>query len=230
MNPPTASRAFLVGATGLVGGRLLARLTDDPRYGAVTTLGRRAPPVEHERVTHLVRDLSAAGAVAPIETDVVFCCLGTTIKQAGSRHAFRAVDFDLVVNVARAASEGGTGSMIVVSSVGADPGSGNFYLRTKGEMEQAISTIGFTKCGIVRPSMLLGERDEFRPAETLGKIATRLVNPLLAGGLAKYRGVDAGTVAAAMIGLDRATFEGVRIIEGREIQHFAAEPMQPRRA
>ena len=165
--------------------------------------------------------MSVPGELPPIDADVVFCCLGTTIKQAGSQRAFLAIDFDLVVSIARAAAAAGARSLVVVSSVGADPASANFYLRTKGEMEQAVGEIGFAKFGIVRPSLLLGDRDEFRPAEALGKIATTLINPFLLGGLAKYRGVDADTVATAMIGLDQAAFEGVRIIEGREIERLA---------
>ncbi len=222
MNTAVHRNALLVGATGLVGSHLLNKLIEHGDYGNIATLGRQAPGHIHERVTHHVADISGDRAQYTLPgADVLFCCLGTTIKTAGSQSAFRAIDFGLVVRIARAALANGTRTIVVVSSVGADPGSGNFYLRTKGEMERAVSELGFERVGVVRPSLLLGARDELRVAERLGQSAARLINPLLAGGLARYRAVDAATVAAAMIGFDRSASTGVSVIEGREIQRLA---------
>lgn len=215
-------RALIVGATGLIGGHLLQRLAGHPAYSQVATLGRRAPEFDHEKVTHHVVDLSDDRDESPMPAaDVLFCCLGTTIKQAGSQAAFRAVDFDLVVRIATQAQANGASTIVVVSSVGADPDSSNFYLRTKGEMERAVGDIGFDRLGIMRPSLLLGSRDESRPAERLGQFAARLVNPLMLGGLARYRAVDAQTVAGAMVGFDLEDIGGLQVIEGKDIWRLA---------
>ncbi|MDH3647365.1 MAG: NAD(P)H-binding protein [Gammaproteobacteria bacterium] len=212
---------LVVGATGLVGSHLLNLLLQHTVYGAVRTLGRRAPGLKHDRLTHHLFPTEQTHGAVPA-ADVLFCCLGTTIKRAGSQGAFKAIDLDLVVSVARGAAAQGTETLLVVSSVGADSDSGNFYLRTKGEMEKAVAELGFKRVGILRPSLLLGAREEFRPAEKLGTLAAQLINPFLVGGLAKYRGVDAKTVAAAMIGLDQSVFAGCRILEGQEIAQLTS--------
>lgn len=211
-----------MGATGLVGGALLARLAEHRAYGRVATLGRRAPDFHHEGVAHHVADLSGDGA--PIElprADVLFCCLGTTIKQAKTEAAFRAVDFDLVVQIAKQAAANGTNTFVGVSSIGASADSRNFYLRTKGEMEQTVARLGFKRSGFVRPSYLLGEREHFRFAEQVGRQINRLLNPVLLGGLTRYRAVDGDTVAAAMIGFDLSSALGSHIIEGKDIWRLA---------
>ncbi len=212
---------LVAGATGLVGSHLLEQLEASQDYSRVYTLGRRAPALQSPRVEHLTGDLGTPAGLWPDEVDTFFCCLGTTIRTAGSRAAFREVDLSLVVRLAQTARASGTDTGIVVSSVGADSASGNFYLRTKGEMEAALAETGFDRLGILRPSMLLGRREELRPAELAGKFVTRLVNPLMAGPLAKYRGVDAAVVAAAMIGLDQSAFTGQRIVQGTEIGQLA---------
>lgn len=214
-------RALVLGATGLVGGALLAQLSDHKAYGAISTLGRRAPEFNHGRVTHHVASFS--GGQKPVtvpNADVLFCCLGTTIKQAGTEAAFRAVDFELVVQIAKQAARNGTKTFLGVSSIGADADSRNFYLRTKGEMEQAVAGLSFKRSGFVRPSYLLGEREQLRPLEHFGRQINRLLNPVLVGSLARYRAVDAGTVAAAMIGFDLSASPGIRVIEGKEIWRY----------
>ena len=224
MKQATNRVALVVGATGLIGSHLLKLLTKHPAYGQVATLGRRAPELEHEKLLHLVADLSGEWdeSVMPF-ADVVFCCLGTTIKQAKSEEAFRAVDFGLVVQIAERAKRKGADTFLVVSSVGANPGARNFYLRTKGEMEQAVKRLGFDRLGIMRPSLLLGSRSESRPAERIGQFAAQLVNPLMLGGLARYRAVDAEIVARAMIGYDLSGSAGPDIIQGKEIWQLAGQ-------
>lgn len=216
-------RALLVGATGLVGSHLLRQLAGSKDYRAIATLGRRAPDFRHERVTHHIADLTGDLDTSAVpRADVLFCCLGTTIKKARTEAAFRALDFDLVVSLAKSAASNGTSTFVVVSSVGADPGSRSFYLQIKGEMEQTVSELGFERLGIMRPSYLLGAREEFRPSERLGQIAFRVIEPVLFGGLAKYRSVDAATVAAAMIGFDLSKFLGKHVFEGNEIRRLAS--------
>ena len=210
-------RCLVVGATGLVGSALIARLAVRDEYAAVTALGRRLPDVQAPTLTHRLGDLDADDLGELVATDAAFCCLGTTIRTAGSRAAFRHVDYEMVLNVARQARAAGAGTFLVVSSLGADPASNNFYQRTKGEMEAAVSALSFDRLAIFRPSLLLGDRDELRPVEAASKLASRLVNPMLHGPLRKYRSIDAAVVAHAMIAMDLADFQGVRILESDDI-------------
>jgi uncharacterized protein YbjT (DUF2867 family) len=137
--------------------------------------------------------------------------------------AFRRVDFEFVVAFARLALGLGAGSLTVVSSLGADPEARSFYLRTKGEVERELAALGLPSLGIVRPSLLLGQRRELRIGERAGELALRIASPLLAGSLARYRPVHARTVARAMVGLGRRGQPGVRVLESDEIQRIGAE-------
>lgn len=211
MQPRTA---LVTGATGLVGSRLLALLVGDPVYEHVVTLGRRVPALSGAK---LENRLFEDATQATYECGVVFCCLGTTIKKAGSRARFKAVDHDLVLDVARRARAAGTDTFLVVSSLGADPRAGNFYLRTKGEMEAALADVGFARLGIVRPSLLLGSRKESRPGEAVAQAVARVFNPVLVGPLRRYRAVTAEEVAAALVTLDQSDFSGARIVESDEL-------------
>jgi len=153
--------------------------------------------------------------------DVALCCLGTTRRQAGSPQRFRAVDVDSVLAFARAARAANAQRFVVVSSVGADPNSKNFYLRTKGDMEDALEGLGFTSLDILQPSMLLGWRGEMRPLELLGRALMPLVNPLLGGKYVDYRGIPARAVGAAMLGAIRSGRRGVQRYTWEGIQALA---------
>ncbi len=192
----------MAGATGLVGRAVLARLLADKQYSAVHCVGRRAPFAAQDApqpklVAHITDSFS--DFVAP-RVDDVFIALGTTIKVAGSREAFRAVDFDAVLAVARAGLAAGARRIAVVSAMGASSQSPVFYNRVKGEMEAAVSALGFDTVVIVRPSLLAGDRDSLSQAQRLGEKlalgAARWLNPLLP---ADYRSVDANQVAGAMV-------------------------------
>lgn len=217
--PDPKRRALVVGATGLVGGHLVDKLTRHPAYARIATLGRKAPASLYKNLQHFMFD--EADVDQAYGGDVVFCCLGTTIRKAGSEAAFRAVDLDLVVEIAQRTREAGSGTFIVVSSLGADAGSGNFYLRTKGEMEQAIVASGPPRVGIVRPALLLGQRDELRPVEALWQKASHLINPLMFGALRRYRSVKAIDVARAMIGLDLSAFTGKTCVESDQLDLYS---------
>src|SRR5688572_5337897 len=180
-SPPQPPRkALLAGATGLVGSALLPMLCDSPRYGEVHVLVRRSnaglPAHDKTRVhtvdfDHLPQDLPAV--------DDVYIALGTTIKVAGSREAFRRVDFDFVVGTARAARAGGATRLAVVSALGADARSRIFYNRVKGEMQAAIATLGFESVTIAQPSLLVGDRAALGQPERAGEVwATRLLVPI----------------------------------------------------
>ncbi len=204
--------ALVAGATGMVGTLLLRQLAASNDYAEVRVLGRRQPAQEHPKFRFIATDFSDLDKhAAPLAVDDVFCCLGTTIRKAGSRPAFERVDYHMVVDLARAARKAGAKRFLVVSSVGASERSPAFYSRVKGRMEQAVAAVGFEAVHIVRPSLLLGVRDERRPGERLAQFAAPLLSPLLAGPLAKYRAVDGDAVATALLQLARRPDSGVHV-------------------
>lgn len=189
--------AIVFGATGLIGSFLVKQLLDDARYGEVKIFGRRSTGLTHPKLDEYIIDFEKLDIFRDrVKGDELFCCLGTTIKAAGSEAAFRKVDFEWVRWSAVSAAENGVPKFFVISSVGAKADSSNFYLRTKGEMEKAVSALKFEKCVILRPSMLLGPRKEFRFGELVGKIFMRAFSFLVPK---RYKGVQAETVARAMI-------------------------------
>ena len=188
----------MAGATGLVGREVLAALLDDKRYSAVHSVGRRELPLKHPRLTQHVVDFSQLKSLP--RADDIFIALGTTIKVAGSQAAFRAVDFDAVVALARLALAQGASRLGVVSAMGADPASGIFYNRVKGEMEKALEQMPYKKLVIARPAMLAGNREALnqpiRSGERIGLAITRTFKPLIP---ANYRSIAAGDVAQALV-------------------------------
>ena len=159
--PTRARSALVLGATGLVGAALLARLLDDPRYASVRVLARRPLSRRHPKLSVEIADFERLDAHAhAFAVDDVFCCLGTTLRQAGSRAAFRRVDFDYVLAAARLCVAAGAGHYLWISAVGASPASAAFYSRVKGELEAAIARLPLRRWTAVRPSLLLGARAE----------------------------------------------------------------------
>ncbi|HEY8994343.1 MAG TPA: oxidoreductase [Lacunisphaera sp.] len=213
--------AFIAGASGLIGRSLLDQLLAAPEYDRVVSLGRRKlQDVSHPKLRQVVVDFAALdGAVTEQSCDDAFCCLGTTIRQAGSREAFRAVDHGAVLAFAWAARRQGAGRFFVVSALGADPESRIFYNRVKGETEVALEVLGFETLAVFRPSLLLGKRQEMRPGERLMIPVFWLAEPLLLGRLRKYRAIRADVVARAMV---RCSFgrggQGLLIFPSDEIQ------------
>lgn len=194
--------AMVFGATGLVGSELVKQLMHDERYSEVLVFARRDPVVSGGRLRPVITDVSDIESYADKLTgDDLFICLGTTIRKAGSVKAMEVIDRDIPAAVAAAAKKNGASAVAVVSSIGADTGSRNYYLRIKGEMEHSVLAAGFGKTIIVRPSILLGKREEFRFGEEAGRLVMRFVGPLLTGRMRKYRGIEARQVAAAMIRL-----------------------------
>lgn len=193
------SDALLIGATGLVGGAVIAQA----KGRALTVLARRE--VANLPAPHILRVAPPdtwADMIAAERSPVLICCLGTTIKQAGSEAAFRAVDHGLILAAARGAKLGGATQMIVVSSVGASASSRNFYLKTKGETEDGLRALGFDRLDIIRPGLLLGERTGApRLGEGLAMIVAPLTNALLHGALRRYRSIHADAVARAIVAL-----------------------------
>lgn len=197
-----ACTALVLGATGLVGRALVRRLLDDARCSEVRVLARRALPLAHPKLQVTVVDFDALAAhAASFRVDHVFCCLGTTLERAGSPTAFRRVDFDYVVDAAHLSAQAGVAHFVWVSSIGADARSRAFYTRVKGEAEDAVAALPLARWSAVRPSLLLGEREERRPAEDLAARVLAPLAPLMRGPLRRYRPIDADSVAASMIAL-----------------------------
>lgn len=212
----TAVCAWIAGASGLVGNELLHLLLDDARVAQVVSLGRREFKFTHSKMLQRIVDFAALPADLPAP-DVAFCALGTTIRTAGSREAFRRVDYDHSIAFAGAALAAGATRFAMVSSISADCESGNFYLRTKGEAEHAISMLPFAAVHIARPSMLLGKRREFRLGERIATPLFYLAWPLLLGPLRKYRAIHARRVAKAMLECALGPTQGVHIHESDEL-------------
>jgi uncharacterized protein YbjT (DUF2867 family) len=212
--------ALLAGASGLVGGRLLALLLQSPQYTRVHALSRRPLLFDHPRLANRVVRFEASlqAQLKGLQCQDAFCCLGTTIREAGSQAAFRAVDLDLVLGYAQLALGCGAQRLVVVSSLGANATSKNFYLRVKGEMEKALEGVSFSALDILQPSLLLGTRRNPRLLELGAQLAMPLLNPLLLGSWSRMRAIPAATVAAAMCGAalsgrrgtHRYTHDGIR--------------------
>lgn len=216
--------AILLGATGLVGGHCLRLLLEDKAYARVVSLGRRKRGVEHAKLEEQLIDFERLEDYRQFfRGDDLFCCLGTTIKKAGSQAAFRQIDFTYVKESARLASENGTRQFLLVSALGANSRSSVFYNRTKGEVEEAVAELPFHGVQIFRPSLLLGERAEFRPGERVAERVMKLFSFLLAGPLRKYRAVHARSVARAMIKVAAERPAGVNVFESDRIHALAGE-------
>ena len=208
--------ALLVGATGLVGGHVLALLLDDPHWSHVTALARRPTEMRHAKLDWRVVDFNRPETFGDLGgIGDVFCALGTTIKKAGSKDAFRQVDMGHSLSVAREARRQGAEQFAVVSALGADPKSSIFYSRVKGELEEALKTLGYPRLVVVRPSLLLGERQESRPGEKVGAVVMRALGWLMIGPLVKYRAVAASDVARALCAAAKCPGEGLTILDWR---------------
>lgn len=194
----TGRLALIAGATGLVGERCLARLLEHPAYSRITAWSRRPLPQAHAKLAVELVDFDALPSV-PAGCSDVFCCLGTTIRKAGTPAAFRRVDHDYPVALAERARAAGVQRFLLVSALGADAQSTNFYLRVKGETERGIAALGLPRHLFLQPSLLLGERAEYRAGERMAIVAGRLLGPLMVGPLRKYRPVAADDVAAVMV-------------------------------
>ncbi|HEU4560417.1 MAG TPA: oxidoreductase [Longimicrobium sp.] len=211
--------ALLLGATGLVGGHCLELLLADPTWARATVIARRPSGRSHPKLAEVVADFERLDEQADaFAADDVFCCLGTTIRQAGSQEAFRRVDHHYVVRSAELARARGARRFLLVTALGADPGSRVFYNRVKGEVERDVCAMAFEGIAVLRPSLLLGERTGRRPAEALAQKAAPLLSPLLLGPLRKYRALPGLAVARAMVRLAKEDVTGVRVVESDEIQ------------
>ena len=212
--------ALIAGATGLVGWQLLNLLLGDDYYGKVYVLTRRRLAIEHPKLEQIIIDFDtlATRNLLP-EVQDVYCCLGTTMKKAGSKAAFRKVDYTYPYELAKLAAENGASQYLLVSAMGANKGSLFFYNRVKGDVEEAICKISTYKAvHVFRPSLLLGSRKEDRKGEEIAQKITRIIRPLMVGPFRKYRPIQAHVVAEGMLAAAKSDHRGVALYPSEEIK------------
>ena len=213
--------ALIAGATGLVGNQLLQELIRGRHYHTITLLSRREVETNSKRVETLIVDFDDFTADDLPEADDVFCCLGTTIKEAGSKEAFREVDYHYPLKLARLSLKRGAQQYLLISAMGADKHSRIFYNQVKGEVEDAVAEEGFKTLHIFRPSVLLGERDETRFGEKIAQVAMQGAAPLMVGNFKKYRPIEAYDLAKAMVHMAKKELEGNYVFESDKIEALA---------
>lgn len=207
--------ALIAGASGLVGGQLLDALLNDDEYHQVIALLRRPISKTHPRLEQRIIDFETYEFNQLPEVDTVFCCLGTTLKQAGSKAEFRRVDHDHVLNLARGARLKGAIQFLLVSSTGADEHSPFFYMRTKGEIEKVLSCLGYPSCSVFRPAYLVGKRNQPRFAEDLyGACMEKLAFMMPSA----FRPISAKAVALAMLKQSHQAPSGFHIVKSEAMQ------------
>lgn len=212
--------ATLIGATGLIGNYLLEELLNDSYFDSVRILIRRPLDVSHPKLEKKIVDFNDNDSllVALSNSDVVFCSLGTTMKKIkGNKDAYRKIDFDIQVNMARFCKMTGCEKFILVSSVGANSKSSNFYLKLKGETEDAVKEVGLKSIHIMQPSILLGKRNESRLGEQIGKSVMTFFSFLIPP---KYKPVHGKDVAYAMLALSKKNEEGFFIHDYSSIKSY----------
>jgi uncharacterized protein YbjT (DUF2867 family) len=209
--------ACIFGSTGLIGSYLLELLSSDSNYSKIIVFNRKKQDISDPKIIEVIGDYSKLSMhTAFLVADEYYCCLGTTMKKAKTKPAFEYVDYHLPIEIGNLAKSIGVKFFMVVSSVGANPLSGNFYLRTKGGMEEALSKIGIDNLFIFRPSMLLGKRKEFRFMEFISKPLTIAFGLLFFGPLKKYKAIHGRSVAKAMI-KSTNILTGFQVIESDKI-------------
>jgi len=216
--------AVVIGATGLTGGYVVNELLNDETFGEVTILARREFGLRHPKLKVKAVDFNDMNDYKNKlgKGDTIFCCIGTTQKKVkGDKAAYRKVDFDIVVNAAKLGKQAGFETFLLVSSIGANTKAGIFYLKLKGEVEDAVTAVGLNTIHIFRPSMLLGKRNERRFAEGLMQGIMKGISFLLAGRLRKYKSIEALTVARAMVAAGKNNDAGNHIYMYDEILKLA---------
>ncbi|QFT88540.1 hypothetical protein FIU87_07795 [Bacillus sp. THAF10] len=210
----TKRKALLIGATGLIGSYLQEEILENSDYEQLTTFVRTPTNQSHPKLKEVVVSFDElAQYLDHFQVDDVFIALGTTRKKAGSKENFKKVDFDLVVESAKLAKSSGVTRIAIVSALGANENSSVFYNNVKGKMESAVKEIGIRSTYFFRPSLLLGDRKEFRFGEKIGEQVAWLLNPVLKGKWRKYQAVHGKAVAKAMIRFLKDARDGVHIVE-----------------
>jgi len=215
--------ALLIGATGLVGNELLQLLLKDNSFSSIKIFVRKKAEIKHAKLIQIVVDLNNLSNYSnEIKGDVIFCCIGTTMKVAGSKEAFIKIDFDIPLNFAKIAMANGVDAFILISSLGANKNSSNFYYSVKGKVEEELKKINFNHLVVLRPSMLLGNRNEFRFLEVIGKFFMQALGFIFIGKLKKYKAIEAKKVAKACLIMANENKNSFSVVESDEIQLLGA--------
>ena len=218
----SARMAIVAGASGLVGGHCLRRLLAIGLHEQVVAFVRGPLNITHKRLQQRTVDFDRLGRMSAFpRAQDVFCCLGTTMKKAGSEEAFRKVDYEYVVRLAESSLRTGADRFYLVSSVGADRKSRVFYSRVKGEAEDAVTQMGFSGLHIFRPSLLLGGRPEKRPGEQAGIALAALASGIFLGPIRKYRPIKADDVAKAIVVIAGEGSPGAHVYASKEMEGLA---------
>ncbi|MEZ0541410.1 oxidoreductase [Fibrella arboris] len=216
MNSFGLKTALVVGATGLIGDILTHRLVESTAYDRVQVLTRKPLTWQHPRLQEVPFDFDHPNGLL-VRADDIFCCLGTTIKKAGSKDAFRKVDYQYPLDIARLGLENGASQFAIVTAMGASSSSSIFYNQVKGDVERDLTALNYPTLLIFRPSLLLGDRGEKRLGERIGSGVMRLVAPLIP---AKYKAIDAEKVANAMLAAMQQQRTGQHIFQSDELQRY----------
>ena len=220
-----AKTAVLLGATGLTGNYLLHLLLADDYFAQIRVLVRKPFAFIHPRLEVCVTDFDDHDNFhrALGKGDTIFCCIGTTMKKVnGDKALYRRIDFDIPVHAAQWGIDNGFSQYLVVSAIGANAKSSNFYLSLKGSMEEAIHALPYTSLHIFRPSILLGSREGKRKGEKLAQSIMPALSFMLAGSLKKYRAIEASDVAKAMLAAAKSGKWGINVYEHAQMKTLQA--------
>ncbi len=211
-------KSLIIGSTGLVGSYLLKEILNEPNLIQVTAPVRKKRHIQNTKLNEIEFDFTTNAGMASLDAvDHVFCCLGTTIKVAGSKKAFRYVDFELPLMFAQWAASTNAKSFSIVTSMGANANSSIFYNKVKGEVEDEIKKLDIPIIQIFQPSLIMGQRKEFRIGELLGKAFMTLINPLLIGSIKKFRGIYAEKIAKGLVRHLQNPTLGISVFESDQI-------------
>lgn len=214
--------ALILGSSGLIGNELVQILIEQNNYKKIHLLLRRPIAISDSRCEVHIVDFDQLEKYPELfKVTDVFCCLGTTIKKAKSKEAFRKVDYVYPIEAAKLAVQGGAEKFLIVTAMGANSESFFFYNQVKGEVERSLKSLNIPSLNIFRPSLLLGERNEFRLGEKMAEKASRFLNNLMVGPLRSYRAIQAKSVAKAMSAIAASNKNGINIFQSNEIQRIA---------
>jgi uncharacterized protein YbjT (DUF2867 family) len=213
--------ALIIGSTGLIGSELLNLLLESSHYAKVITFVKRDTGIKHPKLTQHIIDFDKPETYKELVVgDDFFCTIGTTIKKAGSKKAFRKVDFEYPRQFAAFALQNKVQKYLIISSLSADANSGNFYLKTKGEIQDFLKDCNFESVAVLQPSLLLGNRTEFRFGEKVGAFFMKTLSFLFLGNLKKYKPIEGKTVAKALLKIAQKNDTGFKIYESDVIQEI----------
>ena len=213
--------ALVIGSTGLIGSHLLNILLESNKYSKVIAFTKRDLGIKNSKLVQHIIDFDQPETYSQlIVGDDFFCTIGTTIKKAGSQKEFRKVDFEYPKQFASFALQNNVTQFLIISSLGANASSSNFYLKTKGEIQEYLKATDFETVAVLQPSLLLGDRTEFRLAEKVGGFFMKVLSFVFFGNLKKYKPIEGKTVAKALFTIAQRSNVGFKIYESDTIQEI----------